>query len=93
MHVHGDGHRTEPTEAPASDEASRVTSNAPTDDTSDEDGFFTWPDDGPDALPASAFQVVSEDELPPDAWPHPSTWAIPGTDWNELHEPSEAEEV
>lgn len=92
--MHGDGHRAESTEAPSSDERSRVAQRAPTDDAGDKDDFFAWPDDdGPDVLPASAFQVISEDELPPGAWPHPSTWAVPGTDWDELHEPSEAEGV
>ena len=98
IHVHGDGHCAESTDASSPDDTAPVVQRDPVSDASDEEDIFTWPDDdgpgdGPDVLPASVFQVVSEDELPPGAWPHPSTWTIPGTDWDELHEPSETHEV
>lgn len=55
---------------------------------SEEPVDLLWPDDEvAPALPASAFQVIGQDEFPADAWPHPSTWAIPGTSWEELNEP------
>lgn len=51
-----------------------------------------WPEEEDAAtLPASAFQLIGQDEFPADAWPHPSTWAIPGTSWEELNEPKAEE--
>jgi len=100
MHVRGDGHLADNPEetdsgegdlshdksVPEAEAARKKEGGSHQEDKEPVD--LLWPDDeDAPAMPASAFQVIGQDEFPVDAWPHPSTWAIPGTSWEELNEP------
>ena len=52
---------------------------------------MAWPDDNEsDApLPITAFHVVVPEDVevtPPEPWPHPSTWDVPGRSWDDLND-------
>jgi hypothetical protein len=64
------------------------------DPANDPAGLLEWPDDGDETevLPITAFHVVGpadgpEGEENQHEWPHPSTWEIPGTRWEDLNDP------
>lgn len=46
---------------------------------------IAWPDDDEFvAMPVEAFQIIAPEDVDGPLWPHPSTWVVPGSDWEDL---------
>ena len=48
---------------------------------------IAWPeDDELAAMPVEAFQIIAPEDVDGPLWPHPSTWVVPGSDWEDLED-------
>jgi len=46
---------------------------------------IAWPEDDEfAAMPVEAFQIIAPEDVDGPLWPHPSTWVVPGSDWEDL---------
>jgi len=48
---------------------------------------IAWPEDDEfAAMPVEAFQIIAPEDVDGPLWPHPSTWVVPGSDWEDLED-------